>query len=70
VAAEHDHYGALVSRSRRNGGDYRAKVARDQDVRKRVEESGEATVLSRRRRKLRGGNLVGPPFDWDGADFR
>jgi hypothetical protein len=68
VAAEHYHYRALVFRSRRDGVDYRAKVAGDEDVRKRLEESGEAAVLAWRRRKLSGGDLVGPPLDRDSAN--
>jgi hypothetical protein len=69
MTAEHDHYGPLVFRSRRDGVDYRAKVAGDEDVRKRLKECGEAAVLARRSRKLSGGDLVGPPLDRDGANF-
>jgi hypothetical protein len=33
------------------------------------QEGGEAAVTSRRGREFGGGDFVGAPFDWNGADF-
>jgi len=70
VAAEHHDHRALVP----GGGRYRVhhpqEIPSYQNIWKRFQERGEAAVGSWRRCKFGGGNFVGAPLDWYGADPR
>jgi hypothetical protein len=69
VSAEHRDDSALFP----GGGCDRAydaeKILRNQNMGQRFQEGGEAAVTSRSGREFGGGDFVGAPFDWNGADF-
>jgi hypothetical protein len=69
VSAEHHYDGALFP----GGGCDRAhdaeEILRDENVWQRFQECREAAVGFRSGREFGGGDFVGAPLDWNGADF-
>jgi hypothetical protein len=70
VAAEHDDDSSPILFCGRDGVDDAAEIARDENVGKRFEEGGEASISARRRGKLSRDYFVRAPLDRNGADFR
>jgi hypothetical protein len=69
VAAEHYYDGALGPGGCGDRSHYAEEILRHQNMGQRFQESGEAAIGSRNGREFGGGNFVGTPFDWNGADF-
>jgi hypothetical protein len=69
VAAKHHDDRALFP----GGGCDRAhdaeEILRDENMGQRFQECREAAVGSGGGREFGGGDFVGAPFDWNGADF-
>jgi hypothetical protein len=70
VAAEHDDNPSSALRRRGDCVDHRAKVTRDKNVGKRVEERVKRPVVAGRMRELGRAHFVGAARDWNGADRR
>jgi hypothetical protein len=69
VATEHDDDSSPILFCGRDGVNDATEIARDENVGKRFEKGGEASISARRRGKLSRDNFVRAPLDWNGADF-
>jgi hypothetical protein len=69
VAAEHHHDGALVSGGFSDRVHYAEEILRHQNMGQRFQEGSEASISAWSGCEFGGGNFVGAPFDWNGADF-
>jgi hypothetical protein len=69
VAAEHDDDSSPIRFCGRYRVNDATEIARDENVGKRFEKGGEASISARRRGKLSRDNFVRAPLDWNGADF-
>jgi hypothetical protein len=70
VTAQHDDYSATKSVSIHHRIDYTLEISRNEDIRKRSEKCGKASIISRRRRELFRPNLVRTALDGNGANLR
>jgi hypothetical protein len=69
VAAEHDDDSSSALFCGRDGVNDATEIARDENVGKRLEKGGEASISARRRGKLSRDNFVRTPLYGNGADF-
>ena len=58
----------MLGRGGDDGVDDGPEVASDEDVRQRVEECGERTIVARGVSEFAGADLVGAPRDWNRAN--
>src|SRR5450759_3033516 len=70
VAADHDDDRALVLRGGCDRVHHAQEISRHDNIRQRFQEGSEAAVGPRRGCEFGGGDFIGAPFDWNGADSR
>jgi hypothetical protein len=70
VTAKHDYDAPFSARRRGDRVDDRAKVARDENVRERVEERAKRPVIAGGMREFGRADFVRAPGDWNRSDSR